>query len=63
MTRYGYECQLDGHYERDFPIGKQPVVISCPVCGNECPRSYSVPAVAFKGDGFYSTDNRKSEEK
>ena len=59
MTTYGYECKLDGYFERDYPIATQPAVIQCPVCKDEAVRSYSVPAVAFKGKGFYSTDNRK----
>ena len=52
MTTYGYECRLDGHFERDFKMGSQPSTIECPVCKDEAVRSYSVPAVAFKGKGF-----------
>lgn len=59
MTTYGYECKLDGYYEHDFAMGEQPQSIQCPVCKDLAPRSYTVPAISFKGDGFYSTDNRK----
>ena len=59
MTVYGYECKLDGYFERDFKMGDQPKFIECPVCKDALRRTYFVPAIAFKGDGFYSTDNRK----
>lgn len=59
MATYGYECSLDGHYERDFQMGEQPSTISCPVCKDPAVRTYSVPAISFKGSGFYATDNRK----
>ena len=59
MTTYGYECKLDGYFERDYPIATNPSSIECPVCKDPATRSYSVPAISFKGSGFYSTDKNK----
>jgi len=33
----------------------------CPKCGGSSRRVISLPAVIFKGSGFYSTDNRKGQ--
>ncbi len=35
---------------------------ACPECGSSLYRVYFVPAVIFKGDGFYSTENRRGRE-
>lgn len=32
---------------------------NCSLCGSEMTRQMTIPAVQFKGSGFYSTDNRK----
>lgn len=58
MAVYEYECELDGFFERDFAMGKQPSFISCPVCKGDAHRRFSNVGVAFKGSGFYKTDNR-----
>ena len=63
MTTYGYECKLDGYFERDFKIATQPSSIECPVCKDPATRSYSVPAISFKGSGFYVNDNRQNKGK
>ena len=31
----------------------------CSDCGTEMTRQMTIPAIQFKGSGFYSTDNRK----
>jgi len=56
---YEYRCGSGHHYEKtegfDSPR-EQP----CAVCGTIARRQISLPAVIFKGPGFYSTDNRSS---
>ena len=56
---YAYRCTNGHHYEKtegfDAP-SEQP----CMVCGRISRRQISLPAVIFKGPGFYSTDNRSS---
>lgn len=57
MPVYEYRCASGHHYEKtegfDAPR-EQP----CTVCGTMARRQISLPAVIFKGPGFYSTDNR-----
>jgi putative FmdB family regulatory protein len=56
---YEYRCGGGHLYERtegfDAPREHQ-----CALCGATARRQISLPAVIFKGSGFYSTDNRKS---
>jgi len=55
---YEYHCSKGHQYERaqgfDAPSKQR-----CPTCGGRSRRLISLPAVIFKGSGFYSTDNRK----
>ncbi len=59
MPVYEYRCATGHRYEKtegfDAPT-RQP----CLTCGAPARRQISLPAVIFKGSGFYSTDNRKS---
>lgn len=56
---YEYRCTSGHRYEKtegfDAPSRQQ-----CRDCRAEARRQISLPAVIFKGSGFYSTDNRKS---
>jgi len=61
MITYGYGCKLDGYFERDFKMGDQPQFIECPICKDAIRRDYNVPAISFKGDGFYVNDNRQNK--
>lgn len=56
---YEYRCSGGHGYEKTEGFDA-PAVQACPRCGAEARRQISVPAVIFKGSGFYSTDNRKS---
>ena len=57
MPVYEYRCEKGHHFDKtegyDAPR-EQP----CPICGAKAVRQISLPAVIFKGPGFYSTDNR-----
>ena len=55
---YEYRCSNGHQYERSEGFDA-PVEQSCPTCGSPSRRQISLPAVVFKGRGFYSTDNRK----
>ena len=59
MPVYEYMCSKGHAYERtegfDAPSRQR-----CLTCGAPARRRISLPAVIFKGSGFYSTDNRKS---
>jgi len=56
---YEYRCESGHHYEKTegFDAPRQQ---ACTTCGKTATRLISLPAVIFKGPGFYSTDNRGS---
>jgi putative FmdB family regulatory protein len=56
---YEYRCGGGHHYEMTEGF-HAPTEHDCPTCGKHSRRQLSLPAVIFKGSGFYSTDNRKS---
>ena len=55
---YEYRCGGGHHYETTEGF-HAPTEHGCPTCGKKSRRQLSLPAVIFKGSGFYSTDNRK----
>ena len=59
MPVYEYRCARGHEYEKVEGFDA-PTEHACPHCGGSARRRLSVPAVIFKGSGFYSTDNRKS---
>lgn len=58
MPIYEYQCARGHQYERSEGFDA-PAEQTCPTCGSRSRRQLSLPAVIFKGPGFYSTDNRK----
>ena len=59
MPVYEYRCGGGHEYEKTEGF-QAPTEHACPTCGKKSRRQLSLPAVIFKGSGFYSTDNRKS---
>ena len=59
MPVYEYRCGTGHRYEKTEGFDA-PTRQSCLTCGAPARRQISLPAVIFKGSGFYSTDNRKS---
>jgi len=55
---YEYRCARGHEYEKVEGFDA-PTEHACPRCGGSSRRRLSLPAVIFKGSGFYSTDNRK----
>ena len=59
MPLYEYECFLCHHrFERIQRVSDAPVT-ECPSCGGAVRRLLGVPALQFKGSGFYITDYGK----
>ena len=59
MPVYEYKCTKGHVYEKTEGFNASPRQ-KCVRCGATAKRQISMPAVIFKGSGFYSTDNRKS---
>lgn len=56
MPIYEYECvRCHQRFERLQRLS-DPQVSSCPSCGGAVHKRFSVPALQFKGSGFYITD-------
>jgi len=61
MPLYEYECFLCGdRFERIQRFADDPVS-QCPACGGAVRRLLGVPALQFKGSGFYITDYGKGK--
>ena len=50
MANYEFECELDGIYTIEFPIGTAPEKAPCAVCGDKMKRVFSTFRPIFKGD-------------
>ena len=61
MPTYDYRCAKGHRYEKQEPFGS-PSEHPCTKCGVVAKRQLSVPALAFKGKGFYVTDSRKKSK-
>jgi putative FmdB family regulatory protein len=62
---YEYQCtKCDNRFERIQKFS-DPLVTVCPLCGGKVERTISVPAIHFKGSGWYVTDyaNKSSASK
>ena len=61
MPTYDYRCEACEHrFELTQSIKDDPITV-CPTCGEEAVvKVFGVPGIAFKGSGFYKTDNRSS---
>ena len=56
MPLYEYECFLCSHrFERIRRVADASAMI-CPECGGKVRRLLGVPALQFKGSGWYVTD-------
>ena len=55
MPVYRYECACGQVWDVTHSIFDDPE-FECDNCGGMMERKISVPAVSFKGPGFYSTD-------
>ena len=61
-----FVCPVHGQYEIDLERGQNPpkwCVIykegTSEPCGRKLTRKYTIPAIRFKGSGFYTNDKDK----
>ena len=60
MPRYDYRCRDCGNlFEKTQSFNSVPGA-NCPECGAESDRQISIPAVHYKGSGFYTTDHART---
>ena len=59
MPLYEYECFLCGHRFERIQKASDPMVDQCPACEGAVRRLLGVPALQFKGSGWYVTDYGK----
>jgi len=66
MRTMVFRCGIHGVFEVDLERGQTPP-IWCPIykdgtnepCGTKLTKKYTVPAISFKGEGFYVNDKDK----
>jgi putative FmdB family regulatory protein len=59
---YEYRCDA-GHFYEKHEGFDAPNQHKCLECAKTAKRQLSLPAVIFKGSGFYSTDNRNGNRR
>lgn len=59
MPKYEYACKSCGERLEVVQSFSDEPLTECPACGGVLRKVFSAPSIAFKGSGFYRTDNRK----
>ena len=59
MPKYEYACKSCGEHLEVMQSFTDDPLTECPACGGVLRKVFSVPAISFKGKGFYRTDNRQ----
>lgn len=59
MPKYEYACRSCGEHLEVVQTFADDPLTECPACGGPLRKVFSPPSIAFKGSGFYRTDNRK----
>ncbi len=63
MPLYEYRCQRCGVFEKLQKVSEQTLTV-CPTCNGEVERLVSRDiGIAFKGPGFYTTDNKALKDR
>lgn len=56
MPLYAYRCTVCGHSFEKIQNFSDELLTACPKCGGELVRPLTVPALQFKGAGWYVND-------
>jgi putative FmdB family regulatory protein len=62
MPIYDYRCDHCGHVFSAVQSFKDEALEKCPNCGKMPRRLLSMPAIVFKGSGWYKTDSRPAQK-
>ena len=62
MPIYDYRCDHCGHVFSAVQSFSDEALEKCPSCGKKPRRLLSMPAIVFKGSGWYKTDSRPAEK-
>jgi putative FmdB family regulatory protein len=62
MPIYDYRCDHCGHVFSAVQSFNDEALQKCPSCGKKPRRLLSMPAIVFKGSGWYKTDSRPAEK-
>ena len=62
MPIYDYRCDHCGHVFSAVQSYKDEALEKCPNCGKKPRRLISMPAIVFKGSGWYKTDSRPADK-
>ena len=62
MPIYDYRCDHCGHVFSAVQSFNDEALQKCPSCGKKPRRLLSMPAIVFKGSGWYKTDSRPGEK-
>src|SRR5277367_1751516 len=60
MPTYEYACKKCGEHVEVVQSFKDSPLTECPACGGPLRKVFGNIGIAFKGSGFYKTDNRKT---
>jgi putative FmdB family regulatory protein len=62
MPIYDYRCDHCGHVFSAVQSFNDDALQKCPSCGKKPRRLLSMPAIVFKGSGWYKTDSRPADK-
>ncbi len=62
MPKYEYACKSCGERLEVVQTFADATLTECPACAGQLRKVFSPPSIAFKGSGFYRTDNRKRRQ-
>ncbi|MGH2491767.1 MAG: FmdB family zinc ribbon protein [Candidatus Limnocylindria bacterium] len=62
MPIYDYRCDHCGHVFSAVQSFSDEALGKCPNCGKPPRRLLSMPAIVFKGSGWYKTDSRPADK-
>ncbi len=62
MPKYEYACKSCGERIEVVQSFADEPLTECTACGGPLRKVFSAPSIAFKGSGFYRTDNRKRRQ-